>query len=131
MAFATIKSHKQTTMIGRKIATNYSVRRDYALMKIIPLFAVLILCVSGCGSHTIDEQKVIGAWQLDVPSKYSQVFTFNADHTYTIGDPNKPKLPTLTYGYWRLNGNRLTTDMRILATNDLIAKSEMTNEKVS
>lgn len=89
------------------------------------------MCVSGCGSQTIDEQQIVGAWQTDVPTKLTQVFTFRADHTYTIGDPNKPKIPTLTFGYWRLDGNHLTTDMRLLATNSAMgfSSSEMTKEK--
>jgi hypothetical protein len=101
-------------------------------MKVIPFLTVLVLCVTGCGNHSaIDEQKVVGSWQTDVPSKLSQVFAFRADHTYSIGDPNNPRIQTMTFGYWRLDGNHLTTDMRIVATNVAMGfgRSGMTNEE--
>lgn len=112
----------------------FFVRRHYTLMKIVSLFAVFALCASGCGNHSIDEQKVVGSWQVVSPYPISVVYKFNPDHTYSIGDPSKTGKPIrfpAPCGHWRFDGNHLITDMGLMDTNNVQATSFLTSDSVS
>ncbi len=93
------------------------------------LVVIVLLCAAGCGREAIDEHKVIGAWRIDIPRKKSLVYDFREDHTYTMGTPDKAGVP---WGYWRLEGNRLTQDSRLLAANlhtNANTKTELVGER--
>jgi hypothetical protein len=116
------------------VAQLFSLGGNHALMRIILLFVILALCVFGCGSHaTIDEHKIVGAWQVVSPYPIDVIFKFNEDHTYAMGRPGKNGKPTQfapPCGHWRLDDNNITTDMGLMDTNDVEATAVLLKNSV-
>lgn len=70
---------------------------------IIAIIATFCICIF-CYSKPIEEAKLLGSWQADVPMTKS-VFTFHINHTFSLTGNGSNLV-----GKWSLDGNYLVID---------------------
>lgn len=84
--------------------------------RVICGFLVLIASLLGGCGFVASESKLAGAWQVDLPTPQKIVYTFQANHTYTMR--LAPRAGTLQ-GTWKLSGNLLTMSVTSFAADGI------------
>ncbi len=78
-------------------------------------FPALCLLLASCG-FVPSEQKLIGTWQVDLPTPKKLVYDFRTNHTYSMRIAGEAGA---MQGTWKLNANVLTMTMGSFTANGM------------
>lgn len=90
---------------------------------------LLVLLLGGCGS-SLNESKLVGGWEADLPAPKRITYVFHNDHTYEMRVAGQAGS---IQGNWKLEGATLEISLKSFGaygmTNDLPALNALNSQK--